>query len=270
MSEEAPVPPAANPAVWGRHPLVRIPTLAIGGLFVVLLLGLGTFAAANALVRTTDTDSTTLTGEVRRAEVEVTGTVHIRVGRSDRVEIDRRSTFGISEPRVTETLVDGLLTVRVECIGSVSVICTNRVELVVPPDVSLSIDALGTRIADVEGDIDISNGAGSVELDRVSGVLDLDVGGGSITGREIRSARVRAAAGAGSVELGFAAPPEEVDVTSGAGSVLVELPPGDEAYRVSADAGAGSDAVSVRTDPTSDRVIRASSGAGSTEVRYQP
>ena len=44
----------------------------------------------------------------------------------------------------------------------------------------------------------------------------------------------------------------------------------DETYRVDADAGAGSDVVAVRTDMTSDRVIRANAGAGSVEVRYQP
>jgi len=259
-----------NPAAWGRHPVVRVPTLVVAGLLTVALLGAGTFAVANALVRTTEVDTTTFTGEVRRADVHVTGSVQITTGRVDRVEVSRRSTFGVRRPRITETLEDGLLTVRVECTGGLSMICTNRVELVVPAAVSLTIDALGVELADVEGDVEIDSGAGSVHLERLSGELDLSVGGGSIEAHDLRGARVRAAAGAGSVELSFLVPPDDVDAASGAGSVRVWLPAGDETYRVDADAGAGSDIVTVRTDMTSDRVVRASAGAGSVEVRYQP
>jgi hypothetical protein len=266
----APSRPGSDPAPWGRHPLVRIPTLVVGGLITVIVLAVGAFVVANLLVRTTETDTTTLTGEVRRADVHVTGSVIVTTGPADRVEISRRSTFGVTEPRVTENLEDGLLTVRVECVGGLSVACTNRVELVVPADVSFTIDSLGAHISDIEGDVEINSGAGSVDLERLSGDLDVSVGGGSISGRDLRSARVQADAGAGSVELGFVTPPEDVDATSGAGSVLVWLPRGDETYRVDVDAGAGSDLATVRTDPTSDRIIRANAGAGSAEVHYQP
>jgi hypothetical protein len=259
-----------NPAGWGRHPLVRIPTLIVGGLVTAALLAGITFAVANVLVRTTDTDTTTLTGEVRRADVHVTGNVTITTGPVDRVEIARRSSYGVTRPRITEELADGLLTVRVECVGGLSVICTNDVELVVPAEVSFTIDALGVDLSDVEGDVEIDSGAGSVELARLSGEIDVNVGGGSIDAHDLRSTRVRASAGAGSVELGFVTPPEDVDATSGAGSVLVWLPPGEETYRVDADAGAGSDVVTVDTDQTSERVIRANAGAGSAEVHYQP
>lgn len=259
-----------NPAAWGRHPLVRIPTLVVGGLVTAALLAGLTFAVANVLVRTTDTDTTTLTGEVRRADVHVTGNVTITTGPVDRVEISRRSNYGVTRPRITERLHDGLLTVRVECVGGLSVICTNDVDLVVPADVSFTIDALGVDLSDVAGDVEIDSGAGSVELARLSGDIDVNVGGGSVDAHDLRSARVRAAAGAGSVELDFVTPPEDVDATSGAGSVVVWLPPGEETYRVDADAGAGSDVVTVDTDQTSDRVVRANAGAGSAEVHYRP
>lgn len=270
---EAEAPPTrstTNPAVWGRHPLVRIPTLVVGGVLVALLLGGGSFAVANLLVRTTETDTTVLTGEVRRADVRVTGSVEVTTGAVDRVEVSRRSSFGVTAPRTTVELTDGLLTVHVECVGGLSVICTNRVELVVPADVSLSISALGVDVSDVTGDVEIDSGAGSVDLERLGGELDISVGGGSVDGADLRSQRVQADAGAGSVDLAFATPPEDVEATSGAGSVRVWLPPGEEAYRVDVDAGAGSDVVTVRTDQTSDRVVRANAGAGNVEVRYQP
>lgn len=259
-----------NPAAWGRRPLVRVPSLIVGGLIVAALLGLGTFSVMNVLVRTTEADSVTLTGEVRRAVIHVTGSVEVTVGPADRVEVDRRSTFGMTRPKIVETLEDGLLTVRVTCAGGISVICSNDVDLVVPADVSFTIDAFGIRIADVTGDVEVNSGAGSVHLERLSGDIDVAVGGGSVEGVDLRSARVRANAGAGSVDLGFITPPEDVDASSGAGSVLIWLPEGDETYRVDADAGAGSDQVTVKTDQTSDRAVRANAGAGSAEVHYQP
>lgn len=268
--ESATTRATVNPAAWGRHPVVRIPTLALGGLVVVVLLAVGGFSVANLLVRTTESDSTTLTGGVRRAEIHVTGNVTITTGPADRVEIRRRSTFGMSEPRIEESLADGLLTVRVECADGLSIMCTNDVDLVVPADVSFTIISFGTRISDVEGDVEVDSGAGSVELERLSGDIEIDVGGGSIEGDDLRSSRVHANAGAGSVDLAFVTPPADVDATSGAGSVLISLPPGEDTYRVDADAGAGSDTITVRTDPTSDRRIRADSGAGNVEVRYQP
>jgi hypothetical protein len=267
----APAPgsgPASNPARWGRHLAIRIPTLAVGGLLALLLLGIGSYAVANVLVRTTERDDTTFTGAVRRVEVHVTGSVHVRGGPADEARLARRSTFGVHRPEVRQELVDGLLTVRVECPGGVSVVCDNRIDLVVPADAALELHGLGTHVTDMTGDVEVRSGAGEVELVRVSGRIDASVGGGAVNGRDLRTTEVRATSGAGSVDLQFTVAPTDVDAESGAGSVLVTIPDGPEAYRVDADAGAGEDVVRVRTDPTSERVIRANAGAGSVEVLY--
>ncbi len=256
------------PARYGRHLALRVPTLVVGGVLALVLLGIGSYAVANVLVRTTERDAATFAGPVRRVEVHVTGSVHVRGGPADEARLTRRSTFGVHRPTVRHSLVEGLLTVRVECPGGVTVVCDNRVDLVVPTDASLSIDAFGTHVTDVDGDVEVHSGAGSVELVRVRGRVDVDVGGGAISGSDLASPEVRAAAGAGSVDLQFAIAPTDVDARSGAGSVVVTVPAGEEAYRVEADAGAGEDVVRVRTDPTSDRVIRANAGAGSVEVLY--
>ncbi len=260
--------PRADVARLGRHPLVRVPTLIVGGAIALVLLAVTTYAAASLLVRTTETDSTTFEDEVRRVDVKVTGRVTITARADQGAHIDRRSTFGVQRPRVTETLEDGLLRVRVQCPWGISVVCSNDVEIAVPADVSLLIDAMGVRVTDVTGDIEVVSGAGAVELDGVTGTVGVNVGSGSIAGRDLGSTRVRAAAGAGSVDLDFATPPDDVEATSGAGSVVVAVPPGDEVYRVDANAGAGDSVVTVARDPAGERVIRANAGAGSVEVRY--
>lgn len=256
------------PARYGRHLAVRIPTMAVGGLLTLLLLGIGSYSVANVLVRTTERDTATFTGAVRRVEVDVTGSVHIRGGAADEASLRRRSTFGVHRPTVRQDLVDGLLTIRVQCPGGISVVCDNRVDLVVPADAAVSVRGLGTHVTDVSGAVEIRSSAGEVELVRVAGRISADVGGGAINGRDLRTTEVTADAAAGSVDLTFAVAPTDVDARSGAGSVIVTIPRGEEAYRVDADAGAGEDVVRVATDPASDRVIRANAGAGSVEVRY--
>jgi hypothetical protein len=57
---------------------------------------------------------------------------------------------------------------------------------------------------------------------------------------------------------------------SSAGSVEVVVPRGSDAYLVDAGSSAGSSTVAVRTDPASDRTIRAHSSAGSVQVHYPP
>ena len=58
--------------------------------------------------------------------------------------------------------------------------------------------------------------------------------------------------------------PQDLTVSTSAGSVDVEVP--DEVYRVDAHASAGSAHVEVRTDPDATRRITASTSAGSIRI----
>lgn len=266
----APSPrPSVDSARWGRHPAMRVVALCLGGLITVVALALGGLAAANALVRTSESGFADLDGPIRRVEVRVDGRVSVRPGPADRSTVAWRTTFGLDRPDLTHTLVNGLLTVRLRCGEGVSFVCDTRVDLTIPREASLSVHGLGVDVRDIDGDLDIDSGAGQITLTRVSGRIDASVGGGSIVGRDLASEEVRATAGAGAVELGFDVAPRIVEAEAGAGSVVVGLPPGDETYRVDAESSTSARTIDVRTDPTSDRVIRAHSGAGSVDIRYQ-
>jgi len=266
-------PPRGRP---GRRPpstpflvAVRIILLLGGGLLTVCLLAGLTYSAAGVLVRTAERADTTLRGRIDRVEVHVSGSVEVHPGPEGRARVQRRSDFSFDRPQVRQEIVDGVLELRYGC-RDVAVICGHHIDLAVPHGADLVIEADHVVVADTTGSIRLRSGGGTVELERVAGPIDAQVGGGAIIGRDVRSTDVRASAGGGSIEIDFSRPPQWVDVSAGAGHIGLVLPRGQAAYRVDAEAGVGESQVSVRTDPGSDRVIRARAGAGDVVVRYGP
>jgi hypothetical protein len=85
----------------------------------------------------------------------------------------------------------------------------------------------------------------------------------------LTSSAVQAESSGGGVHLSFVQPPTNVDVTSSGGSVTVDLPDTGDFYRVDASASGGSVRNGVRTDPSSARVIHATSSGGGVRVDYQ-
>lgn len=247
----------------------RIILLLGGGLVALLLVAVTTWSVAGALVQASERADDTLVGRFDRAVVRVSGSVDIGPGPEGRARIVRRSDYAFDRPGVTQRIVDGVLEVRVLCRG-LKVICHHDLDIALPPDVAVEVEASEITIVDTTGPIDVRSAGGEVVLERVAGPVDVTVGGGAILGHDLRSSDVRADTGGGSVELEFARPPDWVVAEAGAGAVEVVVPPGTEAYHVRADAGVGEDAIGVRTDPESPRVIRATAGAGSVEVRYGP
>lgn len=95
----------------------------------------------------------------------------------------------------------------------------------------------------------------------------LDIGSGTITLTGITGARVTANAGSGGVTLAFSKVPDVVSVSIGVGDVVIVLPPGPSAYRVSAHAGIGSTSIGVPTSESSTHIIDVSDGSGNISIR---
>ena len=222
------VPPSAA-AQAGRHRAVRVVAVVLGGLLTLAIVGGASLAAANLLVRATERDSRTVEGTITRARVVVEGSATIVAGPDGQARVDRTSTFGLSRPDITETLVDGLLTVRITCVGGV--ICTNRVTLTLPAATDVTVSAGDLRVSDITGPVEVDTDGGKVRLDGLSGPIDARVGGGEVLGTDLTSQEVRARVGGGHIALRFRTPPREVDAFSAAGAVEVILPRGEEAYR---------------------------------------
>jgi DUF4097 and DUF4098 domain-containing protein YvlB len=179
-------------------------------------------------------------------------------------------TRGLQNPTVSERVVGSTLVIESDCFPLGNTWCDVSYVLDIPASVDVHVDtALGSiRLSDLTGSADLSSATGSITVEGATGNLRLDSGAGSVHGTGLGSSRVQASSGAGSVALAFATPPDLVDAEAGAGSVDIELPRGDATYRVEDVKNEGNLRVAVTTDPTSNRVLKLESGAGSVSVHY--
>lgn len=149
--------------------------------------------------------------------------------------------------------------------------CGTTYRIEVPTSVSVLIrnDAGSVKVSDIDGDVDINSDGGGIELARIGGVVHARSDAGAVTGVALTGGHVTADSDAGRVSLDFDRAPTAVSATSDAGSVEVLVPRDDATYRVTTDTDAGSVSTEVRTDPTAERTIVATSDAGSIDVRYR-
>lgn len=178
----------------------------------------------------TETASRTVPG-VREIVVDSDeGRVALRAATGPDVEVRTTRTWTPgSEPVLGGGLVDGVLTLTADC-PQIGLGCETDRDIAVPAGTAV-------RVRTVEGGID------AVGLD---------------------TPRFSAATTAGPVTVGFAAPPEQVDVETVAGPVRVTVPQGG--YRVEADTVIGSVRVDGVQDPAAARRITVRTVTGPVEV----
>ncbi|MCX4424505.1 DUF4097 family beta strand repeat-containing protein [Streptomyces mirabilis] len=203
--------------------------------------------------RTLTVDSDDFAGSAAADKVEVTRWFqgHIVVG---------------GDPRVTWTMKDDRLTLRMKCSGVVAD-CSAKHRIVVPRGVAVKVvDGDGSvRAEGFKEALGIRTSDGSVRVSNSSGALDLRTADGSIHALGIDSRHVRAQTSDGSVQLELGVVPDLVEARSQDGSLTIGLP--HDTYRVSAESGDGSVRVSVPRDPASSHVVSARANDGSITVR---
>ena len=119
----------------------------------------------------------------------------------------------------------------------------------------------------LSGHADLHTSSGDVNVRGLSGDAELRTGSGDVNAEHLAAADVTADTASGDVELSFRQAPRNVDASTASGDVGVLVPEG-EAYRVEADSGSGEQALDVRTDPASTRIIRAQTSSGDVTVAY--
>lgn len=242
---------------------VLVPLLVAVGVLVVVVAALAAFALSQ------DRVTTTRPGPVRTVEVDLdAGRVEVAGEESDEAVVDRSRRYLLRAPRISETLVDGVLRIEADCRAFV-VACKVDYRLGVPGGVPVRIRTRSgsVGIADIRGPVDVETDAGGIRLARTRGPVRVSSSAGNVDGAEVAPEFLDATTGAGRIRLSFAAPPPRATVRTAAGNVDLALPPAQGGYRVAAEAGTGKVDVEVEEDPGSNRAIIANTGAGNIRIR---
>lgn len=212
---------------WRRHRAIL--PIALGGAALVAT-GAVAFGVTTAGELRSETTSAALSG-VRVLSVDVDeGSIVVRraAGADVEVRTTRNGNPG-TEPLVTRTLKDGVLSIVADCPGF-NLGCETELEIAVP--------------------------AGTV--------VDTRAVDGTITAVGLATPRFSATAVAGVVTADFAQAPDEVRVSTVSGAAHVTLPPAE--YQVSGAAVVGAVRLAVPSVPTSDRIVSVRTVTGAIEV----
>lgn len=167
------------------------------------------------------------------------------------ISVTEQLSYTGSPPQTSHPITGGQLNLGYTCPSRVGDACSVNYLIEVPRRIAVQID-------DKVGATTLTGLAGQVTV--VASTGDIDATG-------LTSDEVSARASAGTITLGFTAPPTSVDAQAQVGSVTVRLPVGT-AYAVDAGSQVGSADVTVQRDPGSAHRVTAHSQVGSVTVHH--
>ncbi|MFP3961186.1 DUF4097 family beta strand repeat-containing protein [Actinomadura fulvescens] len=241
---------------------------------IVVVLPTGV-ATLGRLLERTERATETVPGPIRTLEIDAgAATVAVGAGTTGGVRVHSTLTWSVTKPKVIRSVQAGTLKIRVVCAGEVDPFggfgCTADLDLQVPPEVSVRVQATSGQVAirDLSGDVGVYGTSGRVELAHLRGKVVAETNSGSIEGRAMASPEVDADVRSGSIEVSFADPPRKVSVRTGSGAATVTVPRGTH-YRVDGGTGSGEREVDgALRDDAATRVISATTGSGSVRIGY--
>ncbi|GAA4292464.1 DUF4097 family beta strand repeat-containing protein [Streptomyces venetus] len=262
--------------------------VAVAGAVVVLVAGLSACGASagddtEPDHRSFDLKGRTLTVDSDDSALEIVATDAAREGRVEVTRWFQGSVVVGKDPKVTWSVRDDRLVLRMKCSGIVAD-CSAKHRVEVPRGTTVKVEdgdgsvrARGfrdplsirtgdgsVRVTDTTGPVDLRTGDGSIRVADTTGPLSMRTGDGSVRA-DVSSRDVRTRTGDGSVRLELGVVPDRVESRSGDGSVTIALP--EAAYRVTTETGDGGVEVSVPRDETSSHVVSAHTGDGKVTVR---
>ncbi|GAA2393697.1 DUF4097 family beta strand repeat-containing protein [Streptomyces coeruleofuscus] len=262
--------------------------VAVAGAVVVLVAGLGACGASagddkEPDRRSFDLRSRTLTVDSDDSALEIVAAEKNPAGRIEVTRWFQGSVVVGEEPKVTWSMRDDRLVLRLKCSGVVAD-CSAKHRIEVPRGVTVkvrdgdgSVRARGfrdplsirtgdgsVRVTDTTGPLELRTGDGSIRVSDTTGPLRMRTGDGSIRAN-VSSRDVRTHTGDGSVRLELGSLPDRVESRSGDGSVTIAVP--KAAYNVTTETGDGGVDVSVPRDESSSHVVSAHTGDGKVTVR---
>ena len=218
--------------------------LAVAGCETGTSIGIGT---------TAEQDTYTIAEPVTSLRIDnPVGNTHIEGTDDTTVSVTEQLHYTGDPPQTSHSVTSGQLNLSYTCPAETVNVNTCGVTYVV---------TVPRRIA-----VEIDGKVGATTVTGLAGQLALTSSTGSIDATGLTSNAVTARASAGTITLGFTAPPTTVNAQAQVGSVTVQLPAGT-AYAVDAGSQVGSAAVTVQRDPGSAHRVTAHSQVGSVTVQ---
>jgi hypothetical protein len=256
-------------------------TVLYGGLLVASLIAHG---------QHTRTDRFEATGVTTLAVDIGNGRVHVVGSDDDVVSVRARISEGLFPMEYEPARVGDRVDVRSNCPLFINVWCSVDLEISVPESLSeevrtnkgrqsaeghdgpatFSTDNGDVSLIELGGTVKVDTDNGDIRMDRLSGAVQVRTDNGTVTTTGTTSDRFDSQSDNGDMELEFASSPRQLTVTTSNGEVDVRLPDEDVAYALDVSTDNGTVRTPIRTDPRSERSLRARSSNGDITVHYLP
>jgi hypothetical protein len=247
----------------------------IAGLFlaIAIVAGLALSIVGSIAYQRLASRQRLFTTPITAVTVEV-GSGEITVERSAGVDtvVTTSGVHGLTDPTDEEHVVGRTLVIRSSC-GSVPFNdrCSRNYVLHLRPGVVVTADSGqgDVSVAGMDGSLSVHSGQGDVTITGGSDTLQASSGQGNVTVSRSTATSVAVHSDQGDVAVDLTASPRRVTATSGQGNVTVDLPRGPNSYQVHASSDQGNVSDTVDSNPTSARVVNASSDQGDVTVGYR-
>ncbi|MEV5754348.1 DUF4097 family beta strand repeat-containing protein [Actinoallomurus sp. NPDC052308] len=214
------------------------------------------------------------THPITALEVDIgAGDLSVTAGDAGGVTVDQTLKWVTRKPRVKATWEGTTLRLTGACTAWVPLSgssCSVGLQVRVPAGVALRATSTSGAVAatGLTGPVRLSTTSGVVSMRNLTGPVWTRASSGVIEGIGLRSGRVDAALTSGTLDLAFAAAPQEVTAQARSGALSVFVPPGQR-YRVTTKSSLGDPSIDRGlADDTATRRIDAQTSSGSIEIRY--
>jgi DUF4097 and DUF4098 domain-containing protein YvlB len=197
--------------------------------------------------------------------------VAIHSGDVSQITVTRKTKRAVFGSKPTDKYQDGTLELGDGGCGFLSFNCQTDYVIVVPKTLKVTAESGSgdLQVSDLPGGAGLKSSSGDIEVHRIGSELRLESSSGDLAGHDLTAGTVTTKSSSGSVELDFGSAPTAVQVKTSSGDVRIRLPSGAEAYKVETDTSSGDDSTTVKTDPVSDRSIKADTSSGDVTVEYK-
>lgn len=190
---------------------------------------------------------------------------------SDTVTIAGDLQWNRKRPTVRSRVSGHKLRLESSCAGELHwgfTTCRADLTVTVPAGTTLSVraDSGDASVRGLSGAVDVDASTGNVKLTDVTGPVRAASDSGGVAGSGLRSAKVRASASSGDINLVFDTAPSDVAVTASSGNINITVPPSTAGYAVNTQVSSGDSNISVDRRETSPHHLRADASSGNIDI----